>query len=115
MIKLLKNSAFKKHLKNWANNVFIEIFIFLFNFRIFEMFLNATRREFSFKIYPANMVVVHYNILKIFTMHFNKSKIVQTYFILYCNFINKKQKKFKLKFFEINNVVPRLSYFQGKF
>jgi len=44
------------------------------------------RREFSFKIYPENMVVVQYNIYKFFTMYF--SKINQTYFILYCNFIN---------------------------
>ena len=48
---------------------------------------NNTRREFCFKIYSENMVVVvQYNILKIFTMHF--SKINQTYFILYCSFIN---------------------------
>ena len=45
------------------------------------------RREFSFKIYPENMIVViQYNTFKIFTMHV--SKIDQTYFILYCSFIN---------------------------
>jgi len=38
------------------------------------------RREFSFKIYPENMVVVQYNIYKFFTMYF--SKINQTYFIV---------------------------------
>jgi len=32
------------------------------------------------------MIVNNNNILKIFTMHF--SKINQTYFILYCSFIN---------------------------
>jgi len=59
------------------------------------------RREFSFKIYPENMVVVQYNIYKFFTMYF--SKINQTYFILYCNFINEinEWERFTLKFFEI--------------
>jgi len=39
------------------------------------------RREFSFKIYLENMVIViYYNILKIFTMHF--SKIDQTLFYI---------------------------------
>jgi len=32
------------------------------------------------------IVVIQYNILKIFIMHFGK--INQTYFILYCSFIN---------------------------
>ena len=46
-----------------------------------------TPREISFKIYSQNIiVVVQYNILKIFTMHFGK--INQTDFILYCSFIN---------------------------
>jgi len=44
------------------------------------------RREFSFKICPENIVVVvQYNILKIFIMY---NKINQIYFILYCSFIN---------------------------
>ena len=46
-------------------------------------------REFSFKVYPENMVVVvQYNILKIFTMHFSKIDQIYIYFILYCSFIN---------------------------
>jgi len=50
----------------------------------FIYFIKSTRREFSFKIYPENIIVViQYNI---FTMNF--SKINQTYFIRYCNFIN---------------------------
>jgi len=47
------------------------------------------RKEFCFKNLK-NMIVqrniLQYNILKIFIMHF--SKINQTYFILYCSFIN---------------------------
>ena len=53
----------------------------------FIYFIKSTRREFSFKIYPENVIVViQYNILKIFISHFNK--INQTYFTLYCSFIN---------------------------
>jgi len=36
------------------------------------------------------VVMVQYNILKIFTMHFNK--INQTYYISYCSFINEWEK-----------------------
>ena len=53
------------------------------------------RREFSFKIYSENIVVViQYNILKIFTMHFSKikKKFIKTYFILYCSFINERER-----------------------
>ena len=50
----------------------------------------STRRELFFLIYPEIynpiVVVIQYNILKIFILHF--SKINQTYFILYCNFTN---------------------------
>jgi len=46
----------------------------------------VTRRKFFLKIYSQNIVVIQYNILKIFTMHFNK--INQIYFVFYWNFLN---------------------------
>jgi len=61
------------------------------------------------------IVVVRYNILKIFTMHF--SKINQTYFILYYSFINKGERilLFTLKKSSKYNIAPRQLYFHGKF
>jgi len=44
------------------------------------MHLILFQTKISFKIYPENIVVVQYNILKIFTMHF--SKINQTYYTI---------------------------------
>jgi len=42
------------------------------------------------------IIVVQYNILKTFIMHF--SKIDQTYFIFYCSFINEEMREtFTLK------------------
>ena len=57
-----------------------------FEIRIFEI-LCYTERKFL-KIYSQNIVVIQYNILKIFnfTMHFNK--INQIYFVFYWNFLN---------------------------
>jgi len=59
------------------------------------------------------VVVLQYNILKIFTTHFNK--IHQIYFIFYCSFINEWE-KFKFKILRNRIVAPQLfiSYFQSK-
>jgi len=42
-----------------------------------------TRRESFFKIYPENIVIVVYNILKIFTMHFNKIDLILYFNLFY--------------------------------
>ena len=72
------------------------------------LYHSTTRREFSFKIYPENMVVVvKYNTLNIFTMHTLVKLIKLILYFIEVLLINEKD----LKFFEILTT----TYFQGKF
>ena len=56
--------------------------IWIYQFTVKKNITIGTWREFSFKIYLKNIVgVIQYNILKIFTMHLGKIKLI-LYFIV---------------------------------